>query len=212
MFFNRTCWYPITSSTDYQYPGVFKGEHLQRLGYCDDVTKLGLYTPSNPDFMYYDIQFSKGKPRNPQTITVSIPNIETEKQDTLQVEYRITPCNGVKLCGMHEDGCEYVTSTREHRPCPSHPSVPLVGTSNCPVEFVYIKPKDKNDNRRWQTGFLRGGLSTMMAQNLHSHKLPPATKIPIKVQSDIKEALKEDPHLKTTDLVEGLFFFYNTLK
>ena len=204
-------WYPITCSSDYQYPGVFDVDHPQRLGYCDDVTKLGLYTPSNPDFMYYDIQFGKGKPRNPQNITITLPGCDHEDETTLEAEYRIAPCRGVKLCGMHEQGCDYVTSTRENRPCPNHPSVPLVGSGDCPVEFVHIKPKDPNDNRRWQTGFVRGGIDMMKASNLHNHKLPPATRIPTKVQNDIKDAVKEDPHLKTTDLVEGLcYYMYHT--
>ena len=51
----------------------------------------------------------------------------------------------------------------------------------------------------------------MKASNLHNHKLPPATRIPTKVQNDIKDAVKEDPHLKTTDLVEGLcYYMYHT--
>lgn len=204
MLQNSTYWFPITSSDDYQYPGVFKASYPQRLGYCEDVTKLGLYTSSNPDFMYYDIQLGKGKPRNPQTVTVTTSEDKDGQQETLQVEYKIAPCKGIKLCGRNEEGCDYVTSTREHRPCLSHPSVPLVACGSCPVEFVYIRPTDKNDNRRWQTGFLRGGMDMMQAQNLHSHQLPPATRIPTKVQVDIKEAVKEDAHLKTTDIVEGM--------
>ena len=55
---------------------------------CPDITKLGLYTASNPEFMYYDIQFRKGKSRNPQKMLVTFTNTG----DSLEVMYRITPC------------------------------------------------------------------------------------------------------------------------
>ena len=93
-------WFEIQNSSDYQFPGVFSTEYPQRLGYCPDVTKLGLYTASNPEFMYYDIQFGKGKPRNPQRMSVTI----ADTGDTLEVTYRITPCAGVKLSVVCHNG------------------------------------------------------------------------------------------------------------
>ena len=60
--------------------------------------------------MYYDIQFGKGKPRNPQKMLVTF----TDTGDSLEVMYRITPCAGVKLCG--ETGCSYVTSAHDCKP------------------------------------------------------------------------------------------------
>ena len=41
----------------YIYAGVFNEEYPKRLGYCTDITKLGMYTPKEPDMLYYDIQF-----------------------------------------------------------------------------------------------------------------------------------------------------------
>ena len=36
-------------------------------------------------------------------------------------------------------------------------------------------------------------------------------KVTFSMQNDIKDAVKEDPHLKTTDLVEGLcYYMYHT--
>ena len=78
-------WFKIKGSEDYQFPGVFSAPYPQRLGYCPDITKLGLYTPESPDFLYYDIQFGKDKPRNPQRMTVTLPDTE----EALNVIYRL---------------------------------------------------------------------------------------------------------------------------
>ena len=79
-------WFKIKGSEDYQFPGVFSAPYPQRLGYCPDITKLGLYTPESPDFLYYDIQFGKDKPRNPQRMTVTLPDTE----EALNVIYRFS--------------------------------------------------------------------------------------------------------------------------
>ena len=52
------------------YTGVFNEEYPKRLGYCTDITKLGIYTPRGPDMLYYNIQFAKGKARNPPKMRV----------------------------------------------------------------------------------------------------------------------------------------------
>lgn len=41
------------------FVGIFREEYPKRLGYCDDITKLGMFNADEPDFIYYDIQFSK---------------------------------------------------------------------------------------------------------------------------------------------------------
>ena len=157
--------------------------------------------------LYYDIQFGKGKARNPQKMTVI-----DDAGSPLEVQYRITPCRGVKLCG--EQGCTYVTSMRENRSCPNHPSIALVSSGDCPVEFLYIKPTDTKDNRRWQTGIVRTNCDVMKQQIIHSHPVPPASKIPCKIQMDIQEAVSENPHLKTSDIVQGMhlcIYLFNIL-
>ena len=37
-------WYSIRDPSDYYFPGVFKHECPQRLGFCDDITNLSQYT------------------------------------------------------------------------------------------------------------------------------------------------------------------------
>ena len=59
-----------------------------------------MFNADEPDFIYYDIQFGKGKPRNPQQLTVTFTD-----ESSLNVTYRITPCRGVKMCGSHVQGC-----------------------------------------------------------------------------------------------------------
>ena len=65
------------------------------------------------NYLFVDIQFGKGKARNPQTTTMSIDGKKEE------VFYR--PVLGVKFCGECVDGCSHVTSTSENRPCLLHP-------------------------------------------------------------------------------------------
>ena len=197
MISNPEQWFEIRSSYDYQFPGVFHSEYPQRLGYCPDITKLGLYTASNPEFMYYDIQFGKGKPRNPQKMLVTFTNTG----DSLEVMYRITPCAGVKLCS--ETGCSYVTSTRDCKPCTQHPKAQLQRSGSCPVEFVYIQPCEPSDNRRWLTGIVRDHGEVMKKDNIHNHPIHLPTKIPCRIKNDISEAVRENPHLTTTNLCEG---------
>ena len=188
-------WFPISSETDYHFPGVFSHPYPQRLGFCKDISTLPHYDSTNPHFLFTDIQLGKGKARNPQTVTMKVDGVEEA------VCYRIVPCAGVKLCPKHVDGCSYIASTRECRPCPSHPGEKLVRSGDCPVEFVYISPQDNKDNRRWITGILRG--KDMTASNLHNHPSHAASKIPSKVDTDIRQAIISNPHLKTRDIMTG---------
>ena len=188
-------WYSIRDPSDYYFPGVFKHEYPQRLGFCYDITNLSQYTSSDPHFLFHDIQLGKDKMRSKRRIKVDIDGLEEE------VFYLIAPCKGVKYCGAHETGCDYVTSTRESRPCENHPQLPLIRSEPCSVEFVYIWPINEKDPRRWLTGIRRGDEAE--DNNLHSHQLHCASKIPMRVQNDIKEAVAKNPHLKPDDLVVG---------
>ena len=49
---DRTNWYNIESSDDYNFPGIFAKPFPQCLGYCEDVSKLPNYEPSNSHFLY----------------------------------------------------------------------------------------------------------------------------------------------------------------
>ena len=133
-------WFPINSCDDYHFPGI----PPIRLGYCRDITRLSSYEKSDPDFMFLDIQLGKGKARNQWKVKINIDRQEEE------VVYRTVPCGGVKHCSYYGEVCQYVVSIREIKRCPHHPEEQLVRSSPpCPVEFVYIKPKDPSDHRRW---------------------------------------------------------------
>ena len=84
------------------------------------------------------MQLSKGQLNWDRLITVEIGNKKEE------VFYRSAPCLGVKYCPEKE--CNHVVPIREKRVCPKHSSV-LQKTYDCPVEFVYIHPKDTTDSR-----------------------------------------------------------------
>lgn len=185
-------WYPIASSKDYHFPGEFEHPYPQRLGYCSDFTTLADYDPDQPDFLYY-IQLAKGTARSRYKKTLIVDGVEEE------IEYRVTPCNGVKICGAHKDGCEYVTSLHQHHPCPNHLDLSLVHSHKvapCLVEFVYIKPVCPDDNRRWLTGVTRDQ-KTNEKNSLHSHSLHAAMSLPSRVKSEFTKAAVRNPHLKT---------------
>ena len=103
--------------------------------------------------------------------------------------------------------CLTLVYMREVRSCSQYPSEKLTRsnepTGECPVEFVYIHvwPVDEADNRRWITGITRGGLT--VSENLHNHPIHSSSKIPSKVDTDIRSAVIADPNLKTKDLLVG---------
>ena len=186
-------WFDITIPDDYQYPGVFRHDYPQRVAYCEDVTALSFYDESNQHFLFEDIQLGKGNTRGVRQATISIDG----KQEA--VRYKIVPCKGVKQC--IEDGCKYVASTRESKPCPLHPESELQLSGHYPVDFFYVWPTTPEDNRRWTGGLVRS--AEMSSKNLHTHPINPPSKIPVKVEADIKRALLANPHLKTSEIMIG---------
>ena len=144
----------------------------------------------------YLLTFSQGKGRPEISERLSWTLTVRKKQYIL---YRMVPCGGVKLCPHYREDCQYVVSTRETKRCSVHLAEDLQRSSPCPVEFVYIKPKEPADNRRWITGIVCDGELT--ADNFHNHPLHGNVKITSKVDSDIQRAVIENPHLKTQDIV-----------
>ena len=194
---SRTFWYSITSPTDHHFPGVFQTEFPQRLGHCDDITKLSFYTSIDEYFLFSDIQLRKGKPRNARKVTFDVNGTQEE------MWYRIAPCAGAKICTAD---CSFVTSTRELK-CPLHPNQPLCNVGgDCSVEFVYVWPDDHDDKRHWLSGLSRTG--DLHASNLHNHPLHGASKIPSKVIHDIREKVAADPTIKTHDIITGKCIWY----
>ena len=188
-------WFPIAGSEDYNFPGVFNHPYPQRLGYCKDITNLTNYESTDPHFMFSDIQLGKGKARPVRLLKLDVSG------DTESMYYRFVPCGGVKRCGKHIEGCSYIAPTSAVKPCSQHRDTPLERMGECPVVFFYIWPEDPKDNRRWLTGIIRFG--DLQADNLHNHPIHLESKIPVKVDSDIRRAVVENPHLKTTALIVG---------
>ena len=194
-----TKWFTISTSNDYHFPGVFQSPSPARMGYCPDLTQLTGYEESDPDFLFSDIQLGKGKARNVREVALNVDGKEEK------VLYRIVPCGGVKLCPLYGDQCNYVVSTRECRRCPAHATEDLVRSSPCPVEFVYIRPAENSDCRRWLTGIVRS--NELTSQNLHNHPIHRELKITAKIDADIRRAIVDNPQLKTQDIITGMSSF-----
>ena len=194
---DKNNWFPIKESKDYNFPGIFNTPFPQRLGYCDDITKLPNYESTDPHFLYSDIQIGKGKARPKRLIPM---NIDGKVEN---VFYRFAPCGGVKKCSMHSDGCSHIVPTSSVKPCSIHPNAALERSGDCPVDFVYIWPADQSDNRRWLSGIIRCG--DMHSSDLHNHPHHKESKIPVKVDTDIRRAVIENPHLKSSELLIGTF-------
>ena len=104
---------------------------------------------------------------------------------------------------MYTDGCSYVVLTNEIKSRSQHPVTPLVRSGNCPVEFFYFWPENAKDMRRWLTGLVR---TDMHESDLHNHPHYKEKKIPVKVDMDVRRAVIENPHLKTSDLLTGMLY------
>ena len=64
--------FSITSEEDYHFPGIFCTPFPQRMAYCSDIRTLPHFDPANVHFLFTDIQFGKGKARNPQKTKMSV--------------------------------------------------------------------------------------------------------------------------------------------
>ena len=189
-------WFTIESPNDYQYPGVFKHAYPKRVAYSEDVTTLSFYDESAEHFLFDDIQLGKGNTRGTRKISTVVGKKEEE------VYYKIAPCKGIKKCG--ESGCSYIISTWENKQCSQYPQAKLESSGFCPVDFFYVWPANPQDKRRWVGGLVRS--DDMKPQNIHNHPTNPPSKIPLKVQSDVRRAISANPHLKTSAIVIGIIF------
>ena len=100
-----------------------------------------------------------------------------------------------------ESGCKYVALTRESKPCPLYPESELQPSGHSPVDFFYVWPTSPEDNRRWTGALVRS--AEMSSKNFHTHPINPPSKIPVKVEADIKRAQLANPHLKTSEIMTG---------
>ena len=184
-------WIISKTKRDFHFPGAFSSKRQQQLYYISDITKLE-QNCDDPHFLWKDIQLSKGQLNKPRLITA---DIDGKKED---VYYRSTPCSGIKQCP--QEGCKYVVPIRDRRKCPDH-DMNLEKSTDCPVEFVYIHPKEPSDNRRWIGGLVRGQKGS--SDNLHNHPLHSSTKISQCVRQKISAAVSANPSLTTSDIVRG---------
>ena len=74
-------------------------------------------------------------------------------------------------------------------------------SADCNVEFVYLWPNDKEDKRRWLAAISRSHCTEQA--NLHTHPVPPASKLPSQLKSDWKSAVIANPTTKTHSLMMG---------
>ena len=118
------------------------------------------------------------------------------------VYYHFAPCGGVKRCSKYSEGCSYIVPTSSVKPCSHHPDVALERSGDCPVDFFYVWPSEEKDNRRWLTGIIRCG--DMQESDLHMHPHHKEYKIPVKVDTDIRQAVLENPHLKSSEILTGM--------
>ena len=167
-------------------------KHEQCVLFVEDYRSMYPTCPKSLDFLWSDIQLSKGKVNNYNT-TITIDGTETS------VTYRSAPCNGVKVCP--ESGCHHVVPIRELRPCKKHPSKPLHKTNDtakCPVQFGYIWPEDVQDHRRWILAFVRQpkGVSNI----LHNHSIHSSSHPLCKTKEDIQNAATANTTLKPSEV------------
>ena len=182
----------MTDKESYQYLGTFPSPSKNFLWYVDDVTTLPHYTESDHDFMWSDIQFSKQSSTR-QLIMVDIGNGEEN------LVFLRSQCRGVKKC---QECDQTVPNTTVRNTCSDHPSAPLVRITDCDVEFVYLRPENPTDNRRWTGGLLRQHNITA-STNFHNHKATASHRIPKKVRNDIAVAVEANPSLTASQLSCG---------
>ena len=124
----------------------FSSPNIQHLHYTPDMKSLHQSSETDANFLWTDIQLSKGQLNKDCLITVKICGRNED------VFYRSAPCLGVKYSPQKD--YQYTVPICDKRVCPEH-NKPLEISFNCTVEFVYIRPKAKDDNRRWIAGLVR---------------------------------------------------------
>ena len=186
-------WVKISSHDDYYYPGFFSDNTNQHLLYCEDITSLKS-SGCDLDFLWRDIQLSKGKTNGPRPVKLMVGR----ESNNVELQYRMAPCAGVKQCPTSD--CHYTVAIREHHKCPNH-GKELEKKSDCPVYFIYLKPVDKGDNRRWIAGLVLHQKEP--SASLHSHSKPPPSKLLTSTLTDITNAKDRCPSLTPHCILQG---------
>ena len=106
---SREKWYAINNEDDYHFPGFFTAPYPQRMGFCEDITKLTKDDSKNEHFLFTDVQLSKGHAHNARKVTMNVNGTNE------QLWYRIITCGGVKLCERYSDGCTHGVYLGKHQ-------------------------------------------------------------------------------------------------
>ena len=125
-------WLKVKSKISYQFPGA---PVQQQLYFTSDLSSHG-QSCDDPHFIWKDNQLSKG---------------QLNKDHLIEI-IRSSPCTSVKLCPISD--CSHLVPIRDKRNCPTHNTM-LMKTTSCPLDFVYLYPKDASDGRRWFGGLVR---------------------------------------------------------
>ena len=192
LFEAKENWKEITDKEDYQFLGTFSFPSQNMLWYAEDITKLPHYVASDPDFLWSDVQFSK------QSSTKQL--IEVEQDGKIEkLWFHRAQCKGVKKCAR----CDHtVCNSAIRNTCREHVDSSLVRVADCDVEFVYLRPENASDNRRWIGGLLRKH-SFAVANNFHSHGKIASHRIPQKVRQEITSAVMANPSITTSQISSG---------
>ena len=184
-------WFKIENKSSYHFPGVLPKASYQQLFYIENVYDLQQCS-EDTHFIWKDIQLSKGQLNRDRLIKIEVRNASEE------LYYRSAPCLGVKYCPA--EGCQHTVPIRDKRNCPKH-NTPLEKSGECPVEFVYLHPKNSEDGRRWFGGIVRWQKSPLT--NFHNHRIHSATKISQCVREKISSAVLANPALTPSDVCCG---------
>lgn len=189
-------WYEITSTSQYQYPGVLDDTNATslQLGHVQDISKLPHFTGDNYHLLYTENQLSKGHYND---IARVVP-VNGEEQN---VHIRYAACQGVLTCD--EEGCSF-TASKNAKKCSIHPSSTLTASGSCPVYVVYVYPADyQHNHERWIAGVTKDYHFSTSTSNLHNHTLPPAHKMPSIVEKAVNQAVRNNPGLTPSQMDLG---------
>ena len=191
-------WKEIMDKANYHFLGVFSEPSSNFVWYTKDVTQLPHYTSEDPDSLWSDIQFSK------RSSTKQIVEFNIGGNNNERCFFHRAQCMGVKKWSE----CEHVVPNSAIRnTCIDHPKSALTKVTNCEVEFLYIRPEDPKDHRRWIGGLLRKHTFDPQC-NFHCHRSVSSHRIPTKIRKDITSAVKSNPSLKTSELSCGQVLGY----
>jgi len=190
LLLTREAWDEIENEEAYALPGF---TNLPKVLYCRDWEHLPLASTSD-SFIVKDCQLSLG----PTHATVRELDIDGKPT---KVSIRRGQCEGVKVCCGEGCNRQYIVSRSQklnRRPEHGKKKIGLEESGPCPVNVVYVTPKNIADKQRWIVTLSLDGSG-------HNHGKSSPHNIPTSVREDIKAAVIADPSKTTADLQKGNF-------